>query len=158
MYTFKTPGLAAAEILLPHPGTDMQKWATVACDQYTSQPGYWAKVEAFVGSAPSTYNLMLPECFLNAADMPLRERSILRHMQQYLEDGALRPCGAGAVYLRRTVPQGIREGLVLAVDLEKYDYKEGALPLIRASEGTIVDRLPPRVRVRRAASLEAPHI
>jgi hypothetical protein len=152
-------GLRIPEILLPDAKVDLHTWAVVACDQYTSDEGYWNAVEATVGSAPSALRLVLPEIYLGSSEVPARVRSIHAQMAEYLERGVLVPKGECAVYVRRTTARsGLREGLVLAVDLERYDYSRGSKSLIRATEGTIVDRIPPRLAVRRQALLELPHI
>ncbi len=151
-------GAKMPELLLPDPGVDMTKWAVVACDQYTSQPDYWAETERTVGDAPSTLRLMLPEMYLDKPDEAQRIADINAHMNQYVLDGTLRPVEDGLVVVRRTVDGKTRTGLMLALDLECYEYTKGAKTLIRATEGTIVERIPPRLRIRRDAPLELPHI
>lgn len=151
-------GLRIPEILLPT-DVDLRTWAVVACDQYTSDEDYWRAVEVSVGSAPSALRLVLPEIYLGRPDVPERVQRIHQSMTQYLKDGVLESKGECAVYVRRTTARsGLREGLVMAVDLERYDYSRGSKSLIRATEGTIVDRIPPRLAVRRQAPLELPHI
>lgn len=151
-------GLRIPEILLPT-NVDLRTWAVVACDQYTSDEDYWRAVEVSVGSAPSALRLVLPEIYLGTPEVPARVKQIHQSMTQYLNDGVLESKGECAVYVRRTTARsGLREGLVLAVDLERYDYSRGSKSLIRATEGTIVDRIPPRLAVRRQAPLELPHI
>ena len=152
-------GVAAApEILLPREGIDLAKWAVVACDQYTSQPDYWQRVERAVGEAPSTLRLVYPEVYLEAADRDARIRAIGERMRAYLGGGVFDAPFEGMVYVRRQTSTGIRQGLVLAVDLEAYDYHPGSASPIRATEATIEERLPPRVRIRQGAPLESPHI
>ncbi len=152
-------GLRIPEILLPNPSVELRSWAVVACDQYTSDQAYWNVVEASVGAAPSALGLVLPEIYLGNADVPERVRGIHSRMSEYLERGVLVSKGECAVYVRRTTARsGLREGLVLGVDLERYDYSRDSKSLIRATEGTIVDRIPPRMAVRRPAPLELPHI
>jgi hypothetical protein len=152
-------GLRIPEILLPNPSVELHSWAVVACDQYTSDQAYWNIVEAAVGPAPSALGLVLPEIYLGRTDVPARVRGIHARMSEYLERGVLVSKGECAVYVRRTTARsGLREGLVLAVDLERYDYSPGSKSLIRATEGTIVDRIPPRMAVRRPAPIELPHI
>ena len=152
-------GLRIPEILLPNPSVKLSSWAVVACDQYTSDHAYWNAVEASVGSAPSALRLVLPEIYLGSPDIPDRLRQIHSRMSEYLEQGVLVSKGQCAVYVRRTTARsGLRDGLVIAVDLERYDYSRGSRSLIRATEGTIVDRVPPRMAVRRPAPLELPHI
>ncbi|MBQ2698196.1 MAG: DUF1015 domain-containing protein [Clostridia bacterium] len=145
-------------ILLPAKELDHSKFATVACDQYVSQPEYWEAVEAFVGDAPSTLRLMLPEAWLEAEDRPRRIREINATMEGYLAGGRLRDLGQCFVYVKRQITTGIRHGLMLALDLEQYDYHPGADCLIRASEQTIPERLPPRVAIRRGAAIETSHV
>ncbi|NLT58611.1 MAG: DUF1015 domain-containing protein [Clostridiales bacterium] len=146
------------DILLPAPGVDLTTFAVVACDQHSANPAYWAQVEALVGDAPSALRLMLPECHLGAKGRARRLRDIHGAMRRYLDEGVLRSIGEGMVYLHRQTSTGLRRGLVLALDLEQYDYAAGSKSLIRATEGTILDRLPPRVEIRAAAPIELPHI
>ena len=151
-------GVIAPHILLPKEGTDFSKWAVVACDQYTSQPEYWEETERVVGDAPSTLRLMLPEIFLEKPDEADRIKAIRETMDKYLADGTLRDMGEGFIVCKRTVNGHSRLGLVVALDLENYDYNKGSTTLIRATEGTIVERIPPRQRIRRGAPIELPHI
>jgi len=140
-------------------GTDLSRWAVVACDQYTSELAYWRRVEERVGAAPSTLRLILPEVFLESPDVAQRIETIHDSMHRYLDEGVLSGVGKGLVFVRRTTAHsGVREGLVIAVDLERYDYARDSKSLIRATEGTIVERIPPRLAVRRGAPLELPHI
>ena len=81
-----------AAMLLPAPEIDLEKWAVVACDQYTSQPDYWCKVQKLVGDAPSTLRLTLPEIWLEETDAPERIKAISRTMEEYQTNGLLRPC------------------------------------------------------------------
>jgi uncharacterized protein (DUF1015 family) len=150
-------GIQVARVFLPRPGVDPGKWAVIACDQFTSQPEYWKKVEETVGNAPSTLNLIFPEVYLEREGADERIQHIQQNMRDYLSEGLLVP-HEGMVYVERRVGGKMRKGLVLALDLEKYDYNKGSSSLIRATEGTIVDRLPPRIRIREDASLELPHI
>ena len=151
-------GVQAPHILLPREGTDFTKWAVVACDQYTSQPEYWEETERIVGDAPSTLRLMLPEIFLDKPDEADRIKAIRETMDKYLSDGTLRDMGEGFIVCKRTVNGHSRLGLVVALDLENYDYHKGSTTLIRATEGTIEERIPPRLRIRRGAPIELPHI
>ena len=146
-----------ARILLPKEGTDLSRWAVLACDQFTSQPDYWQKARDFVGSAPSCLDLILPEVYLDQPDVEARIRSIHDAMAGALSQTLTRTVD-GFVYLRRTTESGTREGLVAAVDLEQYSYAPGSTPLIRPTERTVTERIPPRLAVRRGAPLEAPHI
>ncbi|MEN6572440.1 MAG: DUF1015 domain-containing protein [Anaerolineaceae bacterium] len=150
-------GIEIPKIYLPEPGIDLHKWAVIACDQFTSQPEYWQKVSNLVGEAPSTYHLILPEVYLGTAEETSRIQSTQQKMHEYLDQGTLRP-HEGLIYVERSVDGKIRRGLMLALDLEKYDFTKGSQSLIRATEGTILDRLPPRMRIREGASLELPHI
>ncbi|HEK85339.1 MAG: DUF1015 domain-containing protein [Candidatus Saccharicenans sp.] len=157
MRVFDSIAIGLPEILLPVEGIDLIRWAVIACDQYTSEPEYWQKVENFVGSSPSTLHLIYPEVYLNAPDKEIRIAKIQATMKEYLSRGIFRSV-EGPVYVERETAHGIRKGLLLAVDLEKYDYQPGASSLIRATEGTILDRIPPRVKIREGAALEVPHI
>ncbi len=156
---WKKLGLRPARILLPASGVDLTRWAVVACDQYTSQPGYWQEVESIVGDAPSTLKLMLPEIYLGSPCEAEKTGDIVRNMERYLNGGVLREIGEGAVVVSRQVGGGkTRTGLLMAFDLECYDYTPGSKPLIRATEGTVPERIPPRLRLRERAEIELPHI
>ena len=149
------PGITPTDILLPKTGTDLQKWAVVACDQFTSQPDYWHEVERVVGDAPSTLHLMQPEVFLEQGD---RTAKVNATMQQYVDDGTLQVAvHNGFVVVERQTESGTRLGLMAALDLECYDFTTGTL-LTRATEGTVADRLPPRVKIREHAPIEMPHV
>ncbi|MGD0879923.1 MAG: DUF1015 domain-containing protein [Anaerolineales bacterium] len=150
-------GIQIPQIFLPKSGIDLTKWAVIACDQFTSQPEYWQKAEEFVGTAPSTLNLILPEVFLDKSGETERIQHIHTSMQSYLEKGVVQP-REGLIYVERSVAGKTRKGIVLCLDLEKYDYTKGSTSLIRATEGTIVERLPPRMKIRQGAALELPHI
>lgn len=152
-------GVHVPTILLPKPGTDMSAWSVVACDQYTSQPEYWEAVEKAVGQSPSTFHITLPEVYLEREDKEERIAKINRTMSTYLKEDILVPQGQGFIYVERETVHGhSRKGLVLAVDLEAYDYAKGANSLIRATEGTVIERLPPRIKIRENAVVELPHI
>jgi hypothetical protein len=152
-------GLHVPTILLPRPGIDLTRWAVIACDQYTSQPEYWETVKQLVGDSPSTLHLIFPEIHLESADKEERIRTIRETMRQYVTDGTLVPQRPGFILVdRQTCQAKSRKGLVVALDLEQYDYGEGATTLIRATEGTILERLPPRIKVRESADIEIPHI
>ncbi len=149
---------APSEILLPKESVDLQKWAALACDQFTSQPEYWQEAEEFVGSAPSMLKLMLPEVYLEKPDTDARIEAIYDEMDKALEDTLLQKIN-GYIYVERTMENGaIRQGLVGCVDLEAYSYEKGAQCNIRPSENTVIERIPPRLAVRRKASIESPHI
>ena len=150
-------GFRLPRLCLPRPDIDLSKWAVVACDQYTSEPDYWREVARAVGAAPSTLHLIFPEVFLGAADKAARIAQIQATMRRYLADGLLRD-HEGAVYVERSVGGQTRRGLMLELDLEHYDFGRGSTSLIRPTEGTIVERLAPRIEVRSGAELELPHI
>lgn len=155
---FAKTGFLPANILLPQ-GCDMEKWSVVACDQYTSEPEYWNGVERGVGPSPSTLRLILPEAELKSDDVAQRIGAINRSMDEYLSSGVFKEFKESFVLVERTLQNGEkRTGLVGAVDLEDYDYRRGASSLIRATEGTVLERIPPRVRVREGAALELPHV
>lgn len=150
------PGIKPADIYLPQ-GQDLTKWAVIACDQYTSQPAYWEEVERVAGDAPSTLNIVQPEVYLDNAETRLQ--NVYASMNEYLEKGILtKQVENGFVVTERTTPSGIRPGLVCAVDLESYDFTPGTDKMIRATEGTVLERIPPRVKIREKAPLECPHI
>ena len=148
-----------ADILLPkrRDAASMTLWATVACDQYTSQPEYWERVEKLVGDAHSTLRLMLPEAYLgkkeNAAE------SVHAAMRRYLDEGFFERFPDCAVYVERTQSDGrLRRGLVCCIDLEDYDYTPGSSSAVRATERTVAERIPPRLEIRRNAPLDMPHV
>lgn len=147
-----------ADILIPEK-TDMTKWSVVACDQYTSEPDYWEKVAEVAGDAKSTLNIMYPEIYLNEPDFEDRIKKINKNMDTYLAEGFLKENKDSIIYVERTLANGsVRRGLMGKVDLECYDYMKGSTSLIRATEGTVLERIPPRVKIRENASLEMPHI
>jgi hypothetical protein len=150
-------GFRVPQICLPRPGTDLRKWAVIACDQHTAEPEYWQQVAREVGAGPSTLHLIFPEVYLGSADAPARIARIQETMRRYLADGLFVE-RAGAVYVERTVGSRTRRGLMLELDLEHYDYNAASTSLIRPTEGTMVARLAPRIEVRRGAALELPHI
>lgn len=152
-------GVHIPEILLPARGTDLTKWAVIACDQFTSQPGYWDDVQQEAGMSPSTLKLTFPEIFLKDDDRDSRIDNINRTMEKYLDEGILEPQKPGFILVERSTPHTpSRKGLVVALDLECYDYRAGSDALIRATEGTVLDRIPPRVKIRENALIELPHI
>ncbi len=150
-------GISPADIYLPAPGADLTRWAVIACDQYTSQRDYWDKVQSFVGGAPSSLNIIQPEIDLERA--PERLSFVRRSMQSYIDGGVIRQSVTNgfALTLRRT-SSGLRPGLIGKVDLDAYEFAPGNTKPIRASEGTIIERLPPRIKIREGAPLECPHI
>ncbi|NLM72726.1 MAG: DUF1015 domain-containing protein [Clostridiaceae bacterium] len=155
-------GIDISSILLPQKNVDMQRWAVVACDQFTSEPEYWEDVHSFVGENPSTLHLIFPEAYLETEspeEKSNRIKKINENMNSYMKNQVFYELTDSVVLVERTFANGIkRHGIILAVDLENYDYKKGSQSLIRATEGTIVDRLPPRICVRENAPLELPHI
>ena len=151
---FEKLGFYPADILLPR-DCDMSKWAVVACDQFTSEPEYWEAVEKLVGDAPSTLRLILPEANLKAPDVDEHIHRINSSMQKYMEDGVFKTLSDSLIYVERQQSDGkIRHGLVGMVDLDAYDFTPGSGALIRATEATVQDRIPPRARVRRNAPIE----
>lgn len=147
-----------ANILLPK-DADMHKWSVVACDQYTSEPKYWEEVENIVGDAPSTLKITLPEIYLERENVSERIQKINDEMDNLLNTNFFKTLSNSLVYLERTCSDGkVRKGIVGMVDLEDYSYEKGSQTLIRATEGTVLERIPPRVRVRENAKLELPHV
>ena len=145
-------------ILLPK-DTDMTKWSVVACDQYTSEPEYWSDVEKFVGKSPSTLKLTLPEIYLEESNVQERIENINSNMEKLLNEDFFKEYKDSMIYLERTQNDGkVREGLMGIVDLEGYSYEVGSETPIRATEKTVIERIPPRVKIRENASLELPHI
>lgn len=154
---FNKLAIAMPDVLLPADGIDMQKWSVVACDQYTSQPEYWNDVDNIVGNEPSTLKLILPEVYLESSDVKERISKIDITMKKYLDEGILVSQKPGFIYLERKTPHvKSRKGLILAVDLEEYDYNKGSQTLIRATEKTVIERLPSRVRIRKMHLLKSP--
>ena len=155
---FDKLGFYPADILLPK-GQDMNKWAVVACDQFTSEPEYWQAVEKKVGDAPSTLRLILPEANLKAPNVDEYIENINNAMKKYLADGVFETLPDSLIYIERQQSDGkIRHGLIGMVDLDAYDFTPGSGALIRATEGTVLDRIPPRAKVRRNAPIELPHV
>lgn len=145
-------------ILIPK-NVDMEKWSVVACDQFTSEPEYWKKLDSIVGDAPSTLRITLPEIYLEENDVEERIKKINSTMEEYLNKDLFTELTDSMIYLERTQADGkIREGLMGIVDLEDYSYEKGSQTLIRATEKTVIERIPPRVKVRENALLELPHI
>ena len=150
-------GFRLPRICLPRPDIDLKKWAVIACDQYTSEPDYWHKLEREVGAAPSSLHLIFPEVYLGSPGAPARIQAIQDTMRRYLADGLLYERD-GAILVERTIGTAVRRGLMLELDLEHYDFGSSSTSLIRPTEGTMVERLAPRIEVRRGAELELPHI
>ncbi len=149
-----------ANILLPKlSAEEMNKWAVVACDQYTSEPQYWEETAEIAGDSPSALKLILPEVYLEAENAPERIADINRTMQEYLAKDIFNEHKDALILTVRTQADGkIRTGLVGAIDLEQYDYNKGSTSQVRATEATVASRIPPRVKIRRDAALELPHI
>lgn len=144
------------EILIPQ-NVENEKWSVVACDQYTSEPEYWRAVEDYVGDAPSTLKITFPEIYLSEPEG--RIEKINRTMEKYIKENIFRPLPDSMIYVERSVGHGrVRRGIVGAIDLEDYDFKKGSSSLIRATEGTVLERIPPRVKIRENAPMELPHI
>lgn len=147
-----------AEILLPQ-GCEYAKWSVVACDQYTSQPEYWQRVENYVGQSPSSLRLILPESCLEGPDVETDIMDVNNTMTRYLREGVFKSLPNAMIYVERTLENGkTRRGLVGMVDLEEYDYEPGTATAVRATEGTVLARIPPRVAVRKNAPIELPHV
>lgn len=146
------------QVLLPKKDVDMEKWCVVACDQYTSQPEYWEELDRYVGDAPSTLRMIFPECYLE--DNPnQRIEEIIKNMNDYLDKDMFRSVDNGLILIERTSPTGVkRYGLTMLVDLTKYSFDPKDKALIRATEGTVIERIPPRVEIRKNCPLELPHI
>lgn len=148
---------SSADMWLPNKDVDLSKWSVVACDQYTSQPEYWKKVEGYVGDAPSTLNLVYPEVYLEETSS--RVETIHKYMKDYLQSNILmKRIEDGFVLVERKLAACTRLGLVGILDLEQYEYTPSKQSLVRATEGTVVSRIPPRVRIREGALLETPHV
>ena len=147
-----------ANILIPH-NIDYTKWSVVACDQYTSQPDYWNEVEKNVGDSPSTLNIIYPEIYLNDDNKEERIKKINSTMRKYIDGGIFTEYKNSLILVERTQRNGKkRYGIIGQVDLEDYDFSVGSNSKIRATEGTVIERIPPRVKIRENAPLELPHI
>lgn len=151
-------GFGPGDILLPQ-GVNLEHWSVVACDQYTSQPEYWDRVEQRVGDDPSALRLILPEQKLEDGHTQAHIAAINGAMEDYLARNLFRELPESLIYVERRLSSGaLRRGIVGQIDLEDYDYHPGAHSLIRATERTVLERIPPRVEVRRGAALELPHV
>ena len=178
--TLEKYALSVPNVLVPRAGIDLAKWAVIACDQFTQDRAYWKSVADCAGTEPSTLNMILPEVYLDDGDRAHRLDSIRKTMRAYLGESGESGTGVsgadhsgassksasvfappmrGFVYIERTTAYGrVRKGLVAAIDLDAYDWKPDSKALIRATEATIVDRIPPRMEIRRGAPIESPHI
>ena len=158
MNAFESLPFRPADILLPK-DCEYSKWSVVACDQYTSQPEYWQRVAEYVGRAPSALRLILPESCLEGPNVETDIMEINNTMSRYLREGRF-VCHPDALFYVERILEGgkVRRGLMGMVDLEQYDYEPGAESLVRATEGTVLSRIPPRVAVRKNAPIELPHV
>lgn len=146
-----------ADVLLPSEEIDLMKWSVIACDQYTSQPEYWEEVKNIVGTAPSTLKIVFPEVYLSEGEG--RISAINAEMNNYLKNGIFKEYKDILIFVERTQSDGrVRRGILGTVDLEEYDFSKSSESLIRATEGTVLERIPPRVKIRENAPLELPHI
>lgn len=146
-------------ILLPKKGVDMSKYAVIACDQYTSNLEYWDSLKAEIGNCVSTFHMIYPEAYLENTDGESYIKGINNNISHYLENNDLEDIGECFILVERVTSYGVKRlGLVLAVDLEDYSYEKGTKALIRASEATIVERIPPRLKIRKDAPIELPHV
>ena len=153
----KSIGFSATDILLPDfDKVDGSKWAVLACDQYTSEPAYWEAVKKEVGDAPSTLNMILPEVYLSETEE--RIPKINEEMKRILKSHLVTHPDSMILLYRRQSDGSYRTGIIGAVDLECYEYTKGAETLVRATEGTVLERIPPRVAIRRNAPIEFPHV
>ncbi|HBT18047.1 MAG TPA: DUF1015 domain-containing protein [Firmicutes bacterium] len=159
MVDFSELAVKIPSVLLPAAKFDPQKWSVIACDQYTSNRKYWEDVHNFIGDSPSTLDLILPEVYLEDPEVNRLIKKVNTNMISYLTKKILTPLEPGFILIDRQTPHvQSRKGLLLAVDLEKYDYRPGSKSLIRSTEETITDRLPPRIKIRQGGCLELPHI
>lgn len=155
---FEKLGFFPANIMLPAKA-DMSKWSVVACDQFTSQPEYWEEVERIAGDAPSTLRLILPEAGLSKPGVEEEIAKVNETMKEYADSGLFKTYEDSLFYVERTQSDGrIRHGLIGMIDLDCYDFTPGSGALVRATEGTVLSRIPPRVRVRKDALIELPHV
>ena len=146
----------AANILLPE--KDFDKWAVIACDQFTSQKEYWLETKKIANGHYSAFDLILPEAFLSD-DNSEYVNKINSNMQEYIKKGVFREYKSSMIFVERKLPDGaVRYGIVGAIDLEEYDYSKGSQSSVRATEATVIERIPPRVAIRKNAPLELPHI
>ena len=151
--------IKAPHIYLPKPGVDMSKYAVIACDQYTSNLEYWNSLKEYIGDSVSTFHMIYPEAYLENTDNDKYIEGINKNIDKYLHNGDLEDIGECFILIERVTSFGIRRlGLVLAVDLEDYSYERGSKASIKASEATIVERIPPRLKIRKNAPIELPHI
>lgn len=151
--------LNTTKILFPSNNIDLEKWSVVACDQYTSEPEYWQEVFSNVCNDASTFHITLPEIYLEDDDVLEKTKVIHKTMDNYLEDGTLCELEEGLILVERySGGKYARRGVVLAVDLEEYDFNQGSSSKIRPTEKTIVERIPPRLDIRKGGAIEIPHV
>lgn len=151
--------LKPADILVPKESVDMEKWAVIACDQYTSEPEYWNKTAEIVGNDYSSLNMILPEIYLEDSDVSNRISNIHNTMEKYLSENIFDEYKDSMIYVERIQSNGIlRAGIIGKIDLEEYDFNKGSTSQVRATEATVIERIPPRIKVRDGAPLELPHI
>ncbi|MCF0237881.1 MAG: DUF1015 domain-containing protein [Sphaerochaetaceae bacterium] len=151
-------GLQAPNIMVPKKDIDLSKWAVVACDQYTSEKDYWESLSETIKDAPSTLRLIFPECYLGDSDGKERIANINKTMKSYVESGLFDTYENSFFLIKRTCGSSCRWGLMTALDLDRYSWEKDSTSLIRATEGTILSRIPPRKEIRKDAPLEIPHI
>ena len=151
-------GLRASDLMIPKKGVDLSKWAVVACDQFTSEKDYWQDVDRIVGKDPSTLRLIFPECYLDDGDGDKRIADINRTMDSYVKDEIFDTYRDCFFLVKRTCGNSSRWGLMASLDLDRYSWEKDSKSLIRATEGTILSRIPPRKKIRKDAPLEIPHI
>ena len=150
---------SAGELMLPNAAVDLTKFSVIACDQYTSQPTYWERVCSTVRDVPSACHLIFPEIYLEEPNFAQRIEKINETMQLYAAQQLFSTYSDSMIYLERTLKNGsVRKGLIGLIDLENYDFQPGVQNYIRATEGTVLERIPPRVKIRQNALLELPHI
>ncbi len=151
--------IKAPHIYLPRPGVDMSKYAVIACDQYTSNLDYWNSLKEHIGDEVSTFHMIYPEAYLESTDGETYIKGINSKINHYLENNDLVDIGECFVLVERVTSYGIRRlGLIISIDLEDYSYERGSKASIKASEATIVERIPPRLKIRKDAEIELPHV
>jgi uncharacterized protein (DUF1015 family) len=154
-----TTAFSSADILIPCNSVNMEKWSVIACDQYTSEPQYWSETEKITKDSPSALNLILPEVYLEEDDVEKRIEKIHSEMKKVLDSDILKEYKDSMIYVERVQSNNIvREGIIGKIDLEEYDYSKGSTSMVRATESTVIERIPPRVKIRNKAPLELPHI
>ena len=150
--------IRSCDILVPN-GCEHEKWSVVACDQFTSEREYWHKLERYVGDAKSTLKLIFPEAYLEDDDKEERIENINRTMREYLDGGVFKTLKDSFIVCKRTTASGVsRLGRVLAFDLEDYCFTHPSHAYVRSTEGVVLDRIPPRLKIRQDAPVELPHI